>query len=96
MIITEKDMDLHYIIGEKNGKCITASVKEILENALRQERAGIKPHYAWWDYKEEKPVTGKGWLVWSSWNHGCGVVYRRHDGKMIIVTGVQGDFAYIS
>lgn len=27
---------------------------------------------------------------------GCGVVYRRNDGKMIITTGVQGDFGYFS
>lgn len=89
-------MENIYIIGEKNGKYIVVTAKEVIENALEQERAGIKPHYAWLDYKEEKPVTGKGWLVWSSINHGCGVVYRRYDGKMIIVTGVQGDFAYIS
>lgn len=88
-------MENNYIIGEKDGKYIVVTAKEIIENALEQERTGIKPHYAWWDYKEEKPITGKGWLVWSSINHGCGVVYRRHDGKMIIVTGVQGDFAYI-
>nr|DAU19137.1 MAG TPA: hypothetical protein [Caudoviricetes sp.] len=30
--------------------------------------------------------------MWSSFSHGCGIVYRRRDGKMIIVTGVQGDF----
>lgn len=89
-------MENNYIIGEKNGKCIVVTAKKVIENAIEQERAGIQPHYAWWDYKEEKPVTGKGWLVWSSANHGCGVVYRRHDGKMIIVTGVQGDFAYIA
>lgn len=88
-------MQNNYIIGEKDGKYIVVTAKEIIGNALEQERAGIKPHYAWWDYKEEKPATGKGWLIWSSINHGCGVVYRRYDGKMIIVTGVQGDFAYI-
>ena len=49
----------NYIIGEKNGKCIVVTAKEIIGNALEQERAGIKPHYAWWDYKEEKPATGK-------------------------------------
>lgn len=87
--------NLCYIIGEKNGKLLTATEKEIIENALLQEREGVEPHYCWWDYKNKKPVGNKGWLVWSSWNHGCGVVYRRHDGKMIIVTGVQGDFAYL-
>ena len=36
-----------------------------------------------------------GWLVWSDKIYGCGVVYRRDDGKMVIVTGVQGDFCYM-
>ena len=88
-------MQNSYIIGEKNGKCVIVTAKEVIDNAIAQDRAGIKPHYAWWDYKEKKPMTSKGWLVWSSVNHGCGVVYRRYDGKMVIVTGVQGDFAYI-
>jgi hypothetical protein len=35
-----------------------------------------------------------GWLVWSLSDGGCGVVYRRKDGKMIITTGLQGDFCY--
>lgn len=33
-------------------------------------------------------------LVWSLTNGGCGVVYHRNDGKMIINTGMQGDFCY--
>ena len=85
-----------YLIGEKDGKILTATESEIINNALEQEKDGIKPHFAWWDYKNHRPVTNKGWRVWSSVNHGCGVVYRRHDGKMVIVTGVQGDFAYMS
>lgn len=39
--------------------------------------------------------TPSGWLVWSIWADGCGVVYRRSDGKMIVLAGMQGDFAYI-
>lgn len=34
-------------------------------------------------------------MIWTSYNHGCGVVYRRKDGKMVLLTGVQGDFAYL-
>lgn len=66
---------------------------EAIQSQILQD--GIKPHFAWWDYKNQRPVTNKGWRVWASVNHGCGVVYRRHDGKMVIVTGVQGDFAYM-
>lgn len=38
-------MQNNYIIGEKNGKCLVVTAKEIIENAIEQERAGIKPHY---------------------------------------------------
>ena len=85
-----------YLIGEKDGKILTATESEIINNALEQEKDGINPHFAFYDYKNQQPVTNKGWLIWSSVNHGCGVVYRRYDGKMVIVTGVQGDFAYMS
>ena len=43
MFITEKNYNRVHVIGEKNGKCITITVKEILDNALRQERNGIAP-----------------------------------------------------
>lgn len=84
-----------HLIGEKNGTILTATESEIINNALQQEKSGVNPHFAFYDYKNQQPVTNKGWLVWSSINHGCGVVYRRNDGKMVIVTGVQGDFAYM-
>lgn len=84
----------NYIIGTKNGRNILASEKEIIKNALEQEEHGIKPHYSFYDYKKGEKVTPSGWLVWSSLNYGCGIVYRRKDGKMIITVGVQGDFCY--
>ena len=67
---------------------------EAIENALAQGKDGIIPHYSWYDYKEKENVTPPGWLVWSSCTDGCGVVYRRQDGKMIVLTGMQGDFIY--
>lgn len=81
MFITEKNYNRVHVIGEKNGKCITITVKEILDNALRQERNGIAPHYVFWDYENNKAITTPGWMIWTSYNHGCGVVYRRKDGK---------------
>lgn len=96
MFITEKNYNRVHVIGEKNGKCITITVKEILDNALRQERIGISPHYVFWDYENQKAITTPGWMIWTSYNHGCGVVYRRKDGKMVLLTGMQGDFAYMA
>lgn len=84
----------NYIIGTRNGRNILASEKEIIESALEQEKHGIRPSYSFYDYKGGEKATPPGWLVWSSLNYGCGVVYRRSDGKMIITVGVQGDFCY--
>ena len=87
-------MNENYLVYTKNGNKVF-SKEEIINNALEQEKKGIKPHYAFYDYKKHKPITPSGWLVWST-DSGAGVVYRRKDGEMIIVTGWQGDFAYIS
>lgn len=77
---------------KKEGSLLTATDEEIIQNALNQEKSGINPRYAFVDYKTKEPVAPLGWLVWSLWDGGCGVVYRINDGKMIITTGVQGDF----
>lgn len=84
----------NYIVCIKNGRNILTSKKGIIENALEQKKQGTKPHYSFYDYKNHEKVTPPGWLVWSSFSYGCGVVYRRADGKMIVCTGVQGDFCY--
>lgn len=86
-----KECERLYNLGYKDGKARIFTAAEIIGNALLQERDGVQPLYIWYDYKTGKKVTPPGWLVWSIWE-GCGVVYRRHDGKMIIVTGRQGDF----
>lgn len=80
---------------KKDGTPLLLTDKEIVENALEQERQGIKPHYSFCDYKTQKSITPPGWLVWNIFDGGCGVVYRRNDGKMIISTGMPGDFCYI-
>ena len=68
----------------------------MLENRFcGYKKDGVKPHYAFYDYKKHEKITPAGWLVWSLSDGGCGVVYRREDGKMIICTGVQGNFCYM-
>lgn len=83
-----------YIIGtdKKNKRVITASAEDIINNALEQEKQGVKPCYAWINHRTMQAAAPLGWLVWNSYDYGCGVVYRRSNGKMIICTGVQGDF----
>lgn len=87
-------MERNYIIKTMNGSKLYTAY-QIIENAKEQERSGIRPAYAWRDYKTGKASTPAGWLVWSTMD-GCGVVYRRKsDGKYIISTGMQGDFVCI-
>lgn len=79
----------NYIVGKKREKyCRFRSRK--LENALEQEKRCKSALQL--DYKTDEKITPPGWLVWSNTRYGCGVVYRRSDGKMIILTGMQGDF----
>ncbi len=78
---------MNYLIKTKKGT-IMVSEEECIANALEQERQGIEPSYSGYGL----PC---GWLIWSTWESGCGVVYRRvSDGKMIVLTGWQGDFIY--
>lgn len=47
---------------DRNGHFLTATEDEIIENALMQEKEGIKPHYAWYDYKKKKSLLRQGGL----------------------------------
>lgn len=82
-------------IFRMKNKNLVVKDSEIIENALYQESEGIKPCYSRRDYKTGEPITPPGWLVISSWEDGCAVVYRRSDGKMVVTTGWQADFCYI-
>lgn len=87
-------MGRSFILHLKNeNKLITEA--EAIREAEKQEKTGIYPRYAWCDNKTGEPITPKGWLVWSTYADGVGVVYRRNDGEMILVTGWQGDFCYM-
>ena len=68
------------------GKTLLFTDADLINNALHQEQNGIKPHYAWYDYKTQKPITPKGWLIISNMEK-CIIVYRRSDGKMIKTVG---------
>lgn len=85
-------MERKYILHTFAGvKIFTAT--EIIANALAQEKEGIKPSFCLYNHVTKTATTPKGWLVWSTSIDGCGIVYRREsDGKMIIITGFQGDF----
>lgn len=84
---------MNRIFCNASGKNFIFSEKEIIENALQQETDGIKPRFCWYDCRKKEKSTPPGWLVVSMFS-GCCVVYRRNDGKMVILTGRQGDFCY--
>lgn len=87
-------MDKNYVLHTVAGvQLVTES--QAINNALEQEQSGIVPRYSFRDYKARENLTPPGWLVWSTSADGCGVVYRRKDGKMIITTGWQGDFCIV-
>lgn len=79
-----------FIVRRRNKPNLILKESEIIENALEQEKEGIEPSYA--RYFNNEVLSPPGWLVWSTWESGCGVCYRRDDGKMIVTTGWQGDF----
>ena len=84
----------NYVLRTKNGvELVTES--QAINKALEQEKSGISPRYAFRDYNTGENLTPPGWLVLSTFSDGCGVVYRRHDWKMICTTGMHGDFSVI-
>lgn len=88
-------MTRNWILHTKDGnKVITEA--EAIQNAAEQEAAGIRPVFAWYDHRTGEHVTPPGWLVWSTYQDGAGVVYKREtDGKPVVVTGWQADFVAV-
>ena len=81
----------NYLLHTKSSNKIITK-RDAIENALYQE--SIEPHYARYDKKNHKQLSPLGWLVWSTYEDGCGIVYRKKEtGEMIVTTGWQGDFS---
>lgn len=80
--------------SEKAQKNLILSHAEIIENFEMQEKSDT-PHFAWIDYKTQKAIAPKGFLIWSLWE-GCGVAYRCKDGAIVLCEGRQGDFGYFA
>lgn len=75
-----------YVVKFNNETKVIKEAEAIAE-ALKQEKSGVKPRYSF-----RNTNCPAGWLVWSSYTDGCGVVYRTKSGKMAVATGWQGDF----
>lgn len=66
---------------------------ELIENAIEQEKDGVKPHYYLRNNKGGF-FAGAGWLVYSTYQDGAGVVYKSENGNYNLVEGWQSDFVY--
>lgn len=78
----EKKYILHFASGNK-----IISEKEAIANAIEQKNSGVTPLY------KRSGSDAHGWLVWSTFEDGAGVVFQREDGSAYVSTGLQGDFS---
>ena len=78
----EKKYILHFASGNK-----IISEKEAIANAIEQKISGVTPLY------KRSGSDARGWLVWSTFEDGAGVVFQREDGSAYVSTGLQGDFS---
>ena len=83
-----------FLIHTKNGNQIITE-EEAIKNARDQEKSGLAPAYSFYDFRKKETITPPGWLIWSTYEDGCGVVYRGTGGAFHLVTGCQGDFIFI-
>lgn len=86
-----------YTIHKHNGDILHLTREDIINNAKEQRKQGVKPLYSFWDYKRNEAITPPGWLVWSTWEDGAGVVYpiQGDPEKLGIVRGWQGEFMVV-
>lgn len=85
-----------YLIHTKDGNKVFTT-KDIIENAKAQEKAGINPAYKWYNHKTKTAdeTIPAGWLVWSTWEDGCCICYKRPDNTYGIIIGWQADFCFV-
>lgn len=86
-------MGNNYIIHLQTGNRIITE-EEAIANAEEQKAKGIKPHYVLFDGDKKGKLSNPGWLIWSTWEDGAGVVVPRDDGKLVLLTGWQSNLAY--
>ena len=56
---------------KKDGAQLMLSDAEIIENALEQEKDGVKPHYAFYDWKNKNSLALRGFSVMLPHSQGC-------------------------
>lgn len=87
--MSERIYFLHLKTGNKR-----ITWEEAIKNAEYQKAQGVAPNYTLFDNTKNEKLSNPGWLIWSTWQDGAGVVVPRDDGKLVLLTGWQSDFAY--
>lgn len=87
--MSERIYFLHLKTGNKR-----ITWEEAIANAEDQKVQGVTPHYTLFDNAKSEKLSNPGWLIWSTCQDGAGVVVPRDDGKLVLLTGWQSDFAY--
>lgn len=81
-------MGNNYIIHLQTGNRIITE-EEAIANAEEQKAKGIKPHYVLFDGDKKEKLSNPGWLIWSTWEDGAGVVVPRDDGTDMLKSGIM-------
>lgn len=87
-------MEEHYTLHLHDG-IKTFSKSELIENAKQQERDGVKPMYVFYGKDTSDHITPPGWLVFSTWTDGAGVVCKYDNGRYGLIRGWQGEFVVV-
>lgn len=87
--MSERIYFLHLKTGNKR-----ITWEEAIVNAEDQKTQGVTPHYTLFDNSKKEKLSNPGWLIWSTWQDGAGVVVPRDGGKLVLLTGWQSGFAY--
>lgn len=68
--------------------------EELIQNALDQEKSGVKPSYALYNHGSKKVISPKGWLIYSTWEDGACIAVRKNKDEIVLLHGWQADFCF--
>lgn len=79
--------------SEKQKKTLVFSHKDIIANYEEQAQTS-EPHFIPRTRDENENNNIKGFLIWSLWDGGAGVCFKRENGSYYLLTGLQSDFCF--
>ena len=94
MFYSDRDLKECFVLHLHDGNKVY-HLSDFIDNAKEQESKGIKPSFAFYGKDASDITMPAGWLVYSTYEDGAGVVFKRIDGEYIFVRGWQGDFVMV-